>query len=78
MEMEIIKGNQSEMKNTSEMRGILYGINRVNKEEDQITYIEDGKPKDPQSEWQEMRSQDYKNNLRRIWDTIRYPFDRCN
>ena len=39
MEMEIIKRNQSEMKNTlSEMRSILNGINKVNKEEDQIIY----------------------------------------
>ena len=38
MEMEIIKGNQSEMKNTlSEIKSILYGINRVDKEEDQTT-----------------------------------------
>ena len=44
MEMEIIKGNQSEMKNT-EVRSILNGINRVNKEENQVTYIEDGKAK---------------------------------
>ena len=46
MEMKIIRENQSEMKNTlSEMRSILNGINRVNKEEDQMTYIEDGKAK---------------------------------
>ena len=43
MEMEIIKGNQSEMKNTlSEMKSILNGINEVIKEEDQMTYIKDG------------------------------------
>ena len=31
MEMEIIKGNESEMKNTlSEMRSTLNGINKVN------------------------------------------------
>ena len=35
MEIEIIKGNQSEMENTlSEMRSILNGINKVNKEKD--------------------------------------------
>ena len=34
MEMEIIKGNQSEMNTLSEMKSILNGINRVNKEED--------------------------------------------
>ena len=72
MELEIIKGNQSEIKNTlSEMRSVLNGINKVNKEEDQMTYKEDGKAKDTQSEWQEKRSQDYKNNLRSLWDTIK-------
>ena len=60
MEMEIIKGNQSEMKNTlSEMRsifnGINKGINKVNKEKDQMPYLEDKKAKDMQSEWQEIR-----------------------
>ena len=35
MEIEIIKGNQSEMMNTlSEMKSMLEGINRVHKEED--------------------------------------------
>ena len=35
MEMQIIKGNQSEMKNTlSEIKSRLGGINRVHKEED--------------------------------------------
>ena len=67
MEMEIIKGNQSEMENTlSEMRSILNGINkginRVNKEKDQMPYLEDGKTKDTESEWQEIRCQDNKNN----------------
>ena len=63
MELEIIKGNQSEIKNTlSEMRSVLNGINKVNKEEDQMTYKEDGKAKDTQSEWQEKRNQDYNNN----------------
>ena len=67
MEMEIIKGNQSEVKNTlSEMRSIFKGINKVNKEKDQMPYLEDGKAKNTQSEWQEIRCQDYKNNLRRI------------
>ena len=43
MEMEIIKGNQPEMKNTlSEMGSVLNGISIVNKEEDQMTYIKDG------------------------------------
>ena len=73
--MEIIKRNQFEMKNTSEMRrvlnGINKGINKVNKEEDQMTYLEDRKAKDTQLEWQEKRSQVYKNNLRSIWDTIK-------
>ena len=60
METEIIKGNQSEMKNTlSEMRNILNGINKginkVNKAEDQMTYIQDGKAKDTQSEWHKKR-----------------------
>ena len=69
--MEIINGNQSEMKNTlSEMRSIVNGlnkgINRVNKEKDQMPYLEDGKAKDTQSEWQEIRCQEYKNNLRCI------------
>ena len=72
MEMEIIKWNQSEIKNTlSEIRSILSGINKVNKEEDQMTYIEDGKAKGTQSEWQEKRSQDYNNNLRSLWDKIK-------
>ena len=49
----IIKGNQSEMKNTLfEVRGMLNGINKVNREEDHMTYIEDEKVKDTQSEWQ--------------------------
>ena len=49
--MEIIKGNQSEMKNTvSEMKIILEGINRVDKEEDWTTDIQDGEAKDTQSE----------------------------
>ena len=40
------------MKNTlSEMRNILNGINRVNKDEDPMTYIKDEKAKDTQSEW---------------------------
>ena len=73
----MIKKNQSEVKNTlSEMRSILNeinnGINKVNKEEDQMTYIEGGKAKDSQSEWQEKRSQDYKNNLRSLFDTVSY------
>ena len=45
MEMEIIKGNQSEMNTLSKMRSILNGINKVNKEEDQMTYTEDRKAK---------------------------------
>ena len=54
--MEIIKGNQSEMKNTLfEMKNILQGINRVDKEEDQTTDIEDGEAKDTQSEWQKKK-----------------------
>ena len=73
METEIIKRNQSEMKNIlSEMKSILNVRNRVNKEEDQMTYIEDTKAKDTQSEWQEKRSQDYNNNLRSLWDTIKW------
>ena len=75
MEVEILKGNQSEIKNTlSEMRSILNGTNKgiykVNKKEDQMPYLEDERAKDMQSEWQEIRYQDYKNKLRRIWDTI--------
>ena len=38
-----------------------------------MPYLEDGKAKDTQSEWQEIRCQDYKNNLRSIWDTIKGP-----
>ena len=40
----------------------------MNKEEDQMTYIEDREAKDTQSEWQEKRSQDYNNNLRSQWE----------
>ena len=74
--MEIIKGNQSEMKNILfEMRSILNGINkginRMNKEKNQMLYLVDRKAKDIQSEWQEIRCQGYKNNLRSIWDTIK-------
>ena len=37
-------------------------------------YLEDRTAnQDTQSEWQEKRCQDYKNNLRRIWDTIKGP-----
>ena len=44
------------MKNIlSEMRSILNGINKVNKEKDQMTYLEDWKAKDTQSEWQEKK-----------------------
>ena len=76
--MEIIKGDQSEMKNTlSEMRSILNGmnkgINRVNKEQDQMPNLENERVKDTQLEWQEIRCQDYKNNLRSMWDTIKGP-----
>ena len=46
MEMEIIKGNQSEMENTLfEMRSISNGINKgiskVSKEEDHMSCLED-------------------------------------
>ena len=35
MEMEIVKGKQSKVKNTlSEMKSLLHGINRGDKEED--------------------------------------------
>ena len=72
MEMEIIKGNWSEMKNTlSDMRSILNEINKVSKEKGQISYLEDRKTKDTQSDWQEIKCQDYKNNLRKIWDTTK-------
>ena len=72
MEMGIIKGNQSQMKNTlSEMKSMLNGINGVNKEEDWTTDIEDGEAKDTQSECKKKRIQDYNNNLRRLWDTIK-------
>ena len=44
--MEIIKGNQLEMKNTlSDMRSILIGINKVNKEEDKWPIERMGKPR---------------------------------
>ena len=40
MEIEIIKRDQSEMKNTlSEMKSILDGINRADKEEDQTADV---------------------------------------
>ena len=60
MEVEIIKGNQSEMNTLSEMRNILNGINKginkVNKEEDQMPYLEYRKAnQDTQSEWQEKK-----------------------
>ena len=49
--MEMIKGNQSEMKNAiSEMKSILEGINRVDEVEDWITDIKDGEVKDTQSD----------------------------
>ena len=56
MTMEIIKGDHSEMKNTLfEMRSILNGINKginkVNKEKDQMPNIEDEKAQNTQSEW---------------------------
>ena len=83
--MEIIKGNQLEMKNTlSEMKSILEGINRVDEKEDWTTNIEDGEGKDTQPKWQEKgkprtlnqngkkkRSQDYNNNLRSLWNKIK-------
>ena len=50
--MQIIKGNQSEMK-TSEM-SILEGINWVDEEKDQITNIDGGEAEDTRSEWQEV------------------------
>ena len=55
--MQIVGWNQSEMENTlSEMRSILNGINKVNKEKDQMPYREDRKVnQDTQSEWQEKR-----------------------
>ena len=46
MKMDIIKGNQLEMKNTlCDMTGTLIGINKVNKGEDQKTYRENGETK---------------------------------
>ena len=74
--MEIIKRNQSEMKNALSEMSIFNEINKVNKEKDQMTYLENGKAKDIQSEWQEKRCQDYKNNLRSICDIIKGP-DSC-
>nr|KAF6447568.1 hypothetical protein HJG63_011995 [Rousettus aegyptiacus] len=72
MEIEIIKWNQSEMKNIlSEMKRILKGIGRVDEERDQTTDIEDGKAKNTQSEWQEKSNQEYNNNLRSLWDKIK-------
>ena len=51
MEMKVIKRNQSELKNIiSEMRSILNGINKVNKEKDQMAHKEYGKANDTQSE----------------------------
>ena len=50
MEMKIIKGNQSEMKNTLfEMKSILDGVNKVDKEEEQPTDMENGEVKDSQN-----------------------------
>ena len=72
MEMEIIKENQSEMKNTLFEMSILQGINRVGKEEDRNTSIKDEEAKDTKSEQQEKRSQDCNNSLRSLWDTIKY------
>nr|KAF6418687.1 hypothetical protein HJG63_008735 [Rousettus aegyptiacus] len=42
----------------------------MNKEKDQMPYLKDGKSKDTQLE---ITCQDYKNNVRRIWDTIKDP-----
>ena len=53
------------------MKRTLKGINRVEEEEDRTTNIEDRKAKDIESEWQEKRSQDYNDNLRRLWDKIK-------
>ena len=36
-----------------------------------MTYLEDGKANDTQSEEQEKRSQDYNNNLGCLWNTIK-------
>ena len=59
------------MKNMlSEMKSILDGINRVD-EEDQTTDMEDGEDKNTQSKQQEKGSQDYNNNLRSLWSTIK-------
>ena len=64
------------MKNTSsDMRSILSGINKRNKEEDQMPYLEDKKAnQNTQSEWQEKRFQDYKNNLKLLFkEAIKAP-----
>ena len=55
----------------TQLNGINKGINKVNKEENQMPYLGDRKFKDTQSEWQEKRSQDYNNNLRSLRDTIK-------
>ena len=69
--MEIIKGIQSEMRNTlSKMKSMLNGINRINNEEDLTTNTEHEEAKDTQSEREEKSSQDSHNNLRSLWDTI--------
>ena len=69
--MEIIKGIQSEMRNTlSKMKSMLNGINRINNEEDLTTNTEHEEAKDTQSEREEKSSQDFHNNLRSLWDTI--------
>ena len=53
------------MKNTlSGMKRISNEINKVKTEEDQMTYVEDEKAKNTQSEWQEKRIQDYNNNFK--------------
>lgn len=50
--MEIIKDNQSEIKNTLfEMKSILSGINRVEEEEDRITDVEVGESSKQLGHW---------------------------
>ena len=69
--MEIIKRHTlSEIR--SILNGINKGINKVNKEEDYMPQLEE-KNQDAHTEWQEKRGQDYKDDLRRIWDTSKAP-----
>ena len=62
-EMEITKGNPSEMKNTlSETRRTSEGINRLDEAEDGISNIEDGGAEGTQAEQQQEKGLQKKIN----------------